>query len=65
MLLSAEMTKMNIFACPQSDTWARFWEIMRSSGGGMGERLTCRVAFKVDFSLFLAFDFCGSHNGKC
>lgn len=30
---------------------------MRSSNGGMAERLTRRVASKFAFSLFLAFDF--------
>jgi len=38
-------------------TWACFLEIIRSSLGEMGERLTQRVASKVGFSLFLAFDF--------
>lgn len=38
-------------------TWARFSVVMRSSLGGMGERPTLRVASKVAFTLFLAFDF--------
>ena len=44
-------------AYPQWDSLARFWEIIWSSHGEMGQRLTRRVAFKVAFSLFLAFDF--------
>ena len=57
MPLSALMTKINILLTLSETLGLASWEIMRSGCGGMGEKLTLRVAFRVGFSLFLAFDF--------